>query len=599
MKPITKENRLKATLPTFLLLMVGFLVGINLSPAVHAFSNPTTSFAAYALCEHQSTCVAPALKTHTGDLLTAVVTCSPEHVNTTAVTINLSDASGDLWTDGPGIRLTFNNNLTFPITTTETEVFYALRALQNTTGDITLTLDATVSNGCTIHENDIGISVSQFMPDNSEVGQLPNNVATNRPPFSTPFLLEPCFGIVTCASSEYFFNVLIGNYIANTATLPPSVSNDYPLTQIAPSTYFNATASFVEESHALIDNPNDNTTMSGTISCQDRAFVGCNQLGSQPDIGDAGWDLAVINLAFALGPQSSGCFNVFTTAGGVKNTAQTFPLIANRTYVNWFRYTGASNVWMTKMQIDIAAVINAPTGGTNLTLALYELPTGTFDQAYAVAQGQSAPLPFLGATLMPNIEQTFTLHTNPNPQNDTLFFQFAVNPNAVAFLVLTTTHNGVTVYTSKAVGNITADDTFDPFVTDPTNTAQFGILPFQINAINFNVANLNLFVQYVIPCGESIFQTPPTKFNPNLNTTVVAPINCTTGTTSLTVLNSLIEFWPIWIVPMLMGGLFGIIGLFIGLILGMTVGTVDGIVPISADIMLFMGVALIMVRREI
>ena len=62
---------------------------------------------------------------------------------------------------------------------------------------------------------------------------------------------------------------------------------------------------------------------------------------------------------------------------------------------------------------------------------------------------------------------------------------------------------------------------------------------------------------------------------------------------------SLITFAPLWILPLVMGGLFGFIGVFVGLILGMIIGVMTNLIPSWVVFLIGLLILFIVIRREV
>lgn len=78
-----------------------------------------------------------------------------------------------------------------------------------------------------------------------------------------------------------------------------------------------------------------------------------------------------------------------------------------------------------------------------------------------------------------------------------------------------------------------------------------------------------------------------------------AVCSSSTSTPQQQTLSTILNFWPIWLFPLVLGGLFGMIGVFIGFIIGITMGFVIGVIPIWVNVLLLLGLTFITVRREV
>jgi hypothetical protein len=73
---------------------------------------------------------------------------------------------------------------------------------------------------------------------------------------------------------------------------------------------------------------------------------------------------------------------------------------------------------------------------------------------------------------------------------------------------------------------------------------------------------------------------------------------CTTLTNQSGTIYTLVNYWPLILFPLFLGGLFGLIGVFIGFIIGVTLGVVIGVIPLWVNIALILVLTFTIIRRE-
>jgi hypothetical protein len=617
-----KKRQLIAILPITLFILLTFIIPVTFAQAPTSYNGGSggniydstlTEVCVNVAISTITSCnaIITGINTEVGDLITVYTACSQTYEAYKPLEIEPpSDTAGNLYvnTVGIGDQLEPYN----PENTTvdwQSEGAYALSALSVATGNVTIqiktSIDSTTLIGCLLYIEDDSVHVSQFLgtpqtnPDTTEL----------TPPFNFTIGGPFCQLKNACTPTMFLVSYTTGGYNNTAYATSPNIKPIFPLATTYPENWFPTLGLSMYASQAYVPNANGNLNVSVTISCPTPTSIyvyepsfGCSSLlegGHAPCCVyyPQFWEFGSINLAFSIGSVTSNCYSVQSTITGIKNESATTTLLANTPYMNWFTYNDTSVVYTTKIQVDIASVTSSEP--SIVTLALFEAPYQPFLQNYINYQSTNNSLWIggnLNALLMPYQYETWSLAYDTSPQNLTLDTQFSVPPTVVALLVLTSSTNEVTVYNSTAPNEPTLTDTYDGIASGPqySTYAGYEVLPWSINHVNFNQANLNLFAQYVILCNSTIGQTAPTK----VFSTLIIPANCTSLQGS-SLLYSLINYWPIWIIPLIMSGLFGMIGLFIGLITGMAVGTATGIVPIYADIMMFLGVALIMVRREI
>ena len=599
-------------LPILLLLLFQFT---TVSQIVKATSLLTAN-ADIQVCYDSNGCsFTVPIDTVKGDLLIAVITCQ-DYGSPVQVIGPLTDSVGNIWEEASSLRMDTPNTIGNETTPTITSAFYALASFSDTVGTVTLSLASVSSFGCNFYMEDDSIHVSQYQLPNSVVSPVPSSFGST-PPFNFNATAEPCLN--PCTGNEFFFNYIVmaynSSYGANIR--PPTVGNVYnPLVTTYPNQwviYNGFPLGFsTYASQTFLSSTPSTLQLLTQIKCTDTALaIGCNHDVDSIGHAPAEWDIGELVLPFSVGQTTNFCYNVQNTLASMKDTTTTTPLIGYVSYVGWFTYMNSTNnnnlnnpvstATVTGITLDVKNVSGLLIGETvKLTLALYIADSSLFNGYYSFYQTGTGPFPAIGAVLAPIQFNTWILTNTIVAKNYTLGLQYQIPNGALALLVVTTTHNGVTVFDSKTTGNPIALDSSDGFSQQP-NTPEYSVLPVIINNLQFNYANLNLWANVVVQCNNNIFQEQPHLYQPPTNGSgiIVNPLNCSTGGYNFVNFNGLVKYWPIWILPVIMGGLFGLIGLFMGLFLGMVVGTASNIVPTWADIMIFLGVILIMVRREI
>lgn len=597
----SSKRNVIVSLPVFIILALGIISvfpfqssNAQIEPALasHYIENE------FCIDKHSTTgllyCETTGLDTNIGDLLTVVLSCNSGAtfaMSSNLLTIlDITDESSNVYVRAGTNSGNVNpNNATYPTATMEVAGFYVQSALSTNTGNITVVVQNLFgynnvnATGCVLYVEDVPIRITGFELVNSISGPLTNDAGLF-PPFTQKEQYFPCFNLNPCVNNEYFFHYTYGAYYysppnENTAR-PLSVIPFYPLKEVSPSKWFSTTGISIETSETtVLNNLNTHFSFNETISC---TYVGfnCGRYSvTSPMTEGASWVLGSITMAFLTSNTGSPCFYTTFTSNYPKDSSSSNQLISNVTYVNWFQIPSESvnTVSINKIQVNIKNITNIPNGNARITLAVY-------------SGNELSPAIFLPLQI-----QTWIISNTNTPRNLTMFTNLNLNPDSFAYIALTTLNDGVFVYNSTG-GKIIGIDYNDVFDTNPTHE-QYQVMPYELTGYSINQANVNMFAQLVISCKEHINQNTVTT---TTTTTTTTTISCNAPQIiDLTSLLSLLNTWPLWLLPLLMGGLFGMIGLFIGLVMAMVFGTLTGLVQIWSDIMVLLGIVLIMVRREI
>jgi hypothetical protein len=289
----------------------------------------------------------------------------------------------------------------------------------------------------------------------------------------------------------------------------------------------------------------------------------------------------VVGGAFS---SSSACSGLNCTqtggSGGVTSTGYT----ARPNFVYLYQGTTLSTsgiiIQSITTSIDAVTGVRASQGGSQLTLAIWwGTTTNPPSLSYPLAIGYSC-------------SQTFTLS---NSTTGTITFNSACSiPTNVRYAVGMfyssqgdSPHPNVEFFEpiSEAMYNDTVDAS-----TSLVNSKAVASAP---SITTVFTATQALFLQYVYTIPQVSVVATSTL---TLGTTTIYSTVTTTSIPTTALVGQLVGYLPVWIFPLLLGGWFGIIGLFMGLIIGLGFGTLFGLVPLWMAFLLGLGILYMMSR---
>jgi hypothetical protein len=223
--------------------------------------------------------------------------------------------------------------------------------------------------------------------------------------------------------------------------------------------------------------------------------------------------------------------------------------------------------------------------GPNLNLMVYSVAaSGASGGAIKLTMGV-----YIGSSFPPNVNSparpfgttvnTYSLATDGTPQNITMPLSANIPANTWYYLIVGTSHNGVTVYKSTAVGNPISEDTSDAFVS--------GVPPASLTTFTASVDNLGFWAIITVPCVQTVNVVSVTTVTQVAGTGGVGTEFVVNGGLGNMLLGVIVIIGP---AILLAGTTKSLIGGILGAMLGVAVGVFAGILPFYLVVFLSLGV---------
>ena len=313
------------------------------------------------------------------------------------------------------------------------------------------------------------------------------------------------------------------------------------------------------------------------------------------------WDGAMVTVVFVQATiQPPSCQNCGITGGGGTKGTTIFSLtMPNETLL----YIQDAPVGGAMIQ-NITTEVNYTNSGAGKSIdyiyvCIYELPSGTLQGTTAISS--SNPLHQSYCTIIHSISTGQTnqfIHWYPN---------VLVPPSTTFAITIMSRFTGLSLYQDTVDNIVLNGDT-----ADYTGTA--GEPP--INLSNFFIVNPPIWF-FFTGSQTSITTTQNQTIQTITTITCLSGSTCTTATTTVLQtftsiiysmqgtagavanIQDIIAFLPVWVLPLIMGVLFGVIGLLFGGVVGLGMGIMLGIIPLWFAFLLGLGIVFILFKRVI
>ena len=311
-----------------------------------------------------------------------------------------------------------------------------------------------------------------------------------------------------------------------------------------------------------------------------------------------------VNMVTAIFVQSTvqppSCQNCGTVYGGATKATTTFTLnMANETLL----YTGDSPAGGNLIQNVTTEVASYTNGGSGKNLdvifiCIYELPSGTLQGNTPISSSNQ-----LKQTTCATITSISTGQTN---QFIHWYPNIEVPPSTTFAISIMSRFAGLSLYQDTIDVLTLYGDTADYVLgsgTPPNFISNFFVATPHIYLVAtgsqsslITTATAITQVTVCISGGTCTFTTA--TVTQQVTQTLTSFMYSLVGTNGAVAnIQDLTAFIPVWVLPLVMGGLFGVIGLLFGAILGLGMGSVLGIIPLWMSFLLGLGIVFILFKR--
>ena len=568
-----------------IILLLSFLVAFipSIIPKVHATDSLTTTEIGAGFGSGTSIVASSAYIPVAGYTYIVVDSCLPY----TAIINSITDTDGNTWIRIAREQANFGTGTgaSSPIS----EMWYAVQVTNVASNTVTLTLASSASFcGITLYKVNTPVSLNAFGGTTSDthlsaiLGTVPLlNVKLNTNTFQ-----------FQSSTSYIVFNYAFSNTTFGTTNF------------VSFSPYAPLVSSTAPECAGLQNN----------IQCgaqETSVVLGSNQVAASSYAVQAKSTTSITNTysyglitavfaAFTVNPPS--CQNCGISGGGnTKDTTTTFSLMGNSTYV-YLADSPIGGALIQNITTEVSAYTNAGSGKSLdwIYICIYSLPNGVLQSSVPISSSNTLKQQYCQLINTVSTGQTNQfIHVYPN---------IVISPSTTYGVSIFSRYSGLAIYHTST--------TITMYIDTSDYTGTLGIPPTNLgNAVSTNALFLvwTGFQSVVSGTGGTTITTTTTVCASGATCTIdVATITNTVSVVSTSLIYSMqgsngavaniqdiTAFLPVWVLPLIMGVLFGVIGLLFGGVVGLGMGVMLGIIPLWFAFLLGLAITFLLFKRVI
>lgn len=227
---------------------------------------------------------------------------------------------------------------------------------------------------------------------------------------------------------------------------------------------------------------------------------------------------------------------------------------------------------------------------------IYELPSGVLSSAHPISS--TNPLKQVWCSLNNQISNGQTnqmIHAYPNIEVPPLTTYAVTLMSRFAGLYLYSTTDNIIMYSDT-------QDYTGTSGTPPLSLINFvsSTPPVWLNWIGsqssvMTTSTLTSTSTYTCLSGSSCVTSTTTIYVTQVSTSLIYSLSGTAG--AVANIQDITLFLPVWVLPLIMGALFGVVGLLFGGVVGVAMGVILGVVPLWFAFLLGLGIVFLLFKR--
>lgn len=312
------------------------------------------------------------------------------------------------------------------------------------------------------------------------------------------------------------------------------------------------------------------------------------------------YQLDMLTVIFVQGQiQPPSCQNCGLAGGGTtKLTTTTYSLhMPNETLLYLFD-SPVGGALIQNVATEIANYTNVGTGKSAdfIYLCIYQLPSGVLQSKTPISS--SNPLKQTGCVTIN------TITTGQQNQNITWSPNVEIPPTTTFAISIMSRYSGLRIWTASDNILLYGD------TADYTGTA--GVPPLTLS--NYFTTTPPIYLYYTgsqspiittsaitntstITCLSGSTCITSTVFVTQVSTSLIYSMQGSNG--AVANIQDITAFLPVWVLPLIMGVLFGVIGLLFGGVVGLGMGVMLGVIPLWFAFLLGLGIVFLLFKRVI